>query len=240
MNIKEVPIIIPVFNQLTYLRNFINWMRWYLPENPIYVVDNGSTYGPLLDYYDQINGYYRVFVDRLGKNEFIENMKWFLSKLIPECKYYVISDPDIMPHPSTPMNFLEVFKEMIELGYHRCGFGLITDDLPDYLNGKATIVHNEQSLLSEPVMYYKGHPGYRAPIDTTFCLYNRDNGGWSAPMDGKSWGNCMRLFKAFHLGWYLPPVDQLNEEMKYYFSTCRRHIPGEPSAGSNNNRPEGV
>jgi hypothetical protein len=41
---KNVPLIIPVFNQVTYLRNLILWWRWYNPQSRIFVVDNGSNY----------------------------------------------------------------------------------------------------------------------------------------------------------------------------------------------------
>lgn len=240
-NIKNIPLIIPVFNQLTYTRNLINWFRWYYPENPIFIVDNGSTYKPLADYYNSIEKY-KIYFFTFSENNFISNLGRVLYfDIINNYDYYIISDPDIMPHPNTPPNFLEIFKDAIDnKGFHRAGFGLITDDLPKELNEREMIIGNENALLNKPIPLFfndKQYEGYMAPLDTTFCLYKRDNGGWSSPMNGNDWGNCLRLFKAFHLGWYVNP-NFVNEEMDFYFKSAKYRVPGEPSAGKNNNRPE--
>ena len=234
----KIPFIIPNYNQLTFLKNLINWIRWYYPnpvEYPIFIVDNNSNYPPLLEYYNLAT---TPTVIRNSENTFIPNLRKFIDEQIKgKYEYYVISDPDIMPHPATPKNFIEAFiSVMNEHKLHRIGFGLITNDLPDYLHEKAMIVGNEQELKSTPVSTSFGI-GYKAPIDTTFCLYSTKNRGWEAPMDGKDWGNCMRLFEAFHLGWYIDG-NNLNEEQKHYFSTSKYRVPGEPSAGCNNNRPK--
>lgn len=232
---KNIPLVIPVFNQLTYLKNLILWWKWYHPENPVYIVDNGSDYEPLKDYYNSILSWVYPY----GKNEFIPNLNDFIAKHIKgKYEYYVLSDPDIYPHPNTPPNFLEIWRDQIDNhGYHRAGFNLITKDIPEWLNEKEMILYNEGQLLNTPVMSHGPFMGYKAPIDTTFCLYKVANGGWSSPMNGKDWGNCIRLFDAFHLGWYIDG-DRLNPEMEHYFKTSKYRVPGEPSAGKNNNRPK--
>lgn len=239
MEIKNIPLIIPVFNQLTYTKNLINWFRWYCPENQIFIVDNGSTYKPLLDFYEKNREDIDIF--KMNVNECVLNLQTILKlKMYKDSGYYIISDPDIMPHPNTPPNFLEIFKDAIDnKGFHRAGFGLITDDLPEELNEREMIIGNEKELLNQPIPFFykdKRYDGFKAPLDTTFCLYKRDNGGWSSPMNGNDWGNCLRLFKAFHLGWYVNP-NFVNEEMDYYFKSAKYRVPGEPSAGANNNRP---
>jgi hypothetical protein len=173
------------------------------------------------------------------KNDFIPNLTEMIKEVVEkEFDYYVISDPDIMPHPATPPNFLAVWKTYIDnYNFHRAGFNLITDELPSWLNERAMIIGNEKELLVNPVLSYDGHTGYKAPIDTTFCLYKTANGGWSAPMGGEDWGNCLRLFSAFHLGWYIDG-ENLNPEMRHYFQSSKYRVPGEPSAGKNNNRPK--
>lgn len=236
---KNIPIIIPVFNQITYLKNLINWWRFYHPENEIFIVDNRSTYQPLLDFYKKgLDD--KTDLHIYSQNTFIPNMTDFINRFIKgKFDFYVISDPDIMPHPSTPGNFLEVMKGYIEnKNFHRAGFNLITKDLPLNLNERAMIIGNEAELLAgKEIVAYGGYTGYKAPIDTTFCLYTTKNSGWAAPMNGKDWGNCLRIFEAFHLGWNLDH-DNLNEEMKFYFQSSKYRIPGQPSAGSNNNRPK--
>lgn len=234
MNIQDIPLILPNFNQLTYLQNIINWWKWYYPKNPYYIIDNGSTYEPLIDFYDSLSV---DTVFRCPGNEFIPHLRMWLGENKPE--YYCLSDPDIMPHPTTPPDFLEIFMACIDAGFHHVGFDLITDDIPDWNTKKGWILGDEKALHSIATrISYKGiiYEGFKAPIDTTFALYANHNGGWAAPQTAEAWTNSLRLFKAFHFGWYLHP-QFINEEMKNYFATCKKFVPGELSAGKNNYRP---
>lgn len=238
MNIKDIPLIIPNFQQLTYLRNLINWWKWYYPENPIGIVDNGSTYQPLLDYYPTLDNT-KFWINLYDENDFVGNLNHYLNEFI-NWEYAVISDPDIMPHPATPPNFLEIFKHAIDhYGFHHAGFDLITEDMPDW-NPKQKWIQGDEAALKkkEVTIVYeeKWYLGNRAPLDTTFTLFKRDNGGWSAPMKPEYWDNSLRLFKAFHLPWYLKK-ENLNEEMKHYFATCLKRDDSLPSAGRNHFSP---
>ena len=114
-----IPIIIPNYNQITYLKNAINWWRWY-SDGEIYVVDNGSDSQELMNYYDYLTQVNHARVELYGENDFISNMTDIVSRISTE--KYVISDPDIMPHPNTPPNFLEVFEYCIDSGFHHVGF----------------------------------------------------------------------------------------------------------------------
>jgi len=60
---KRIPIIINNFNRLTYLKELIQSLEQRGYSN-IYIIDNLSTYQPLLDYYESCR--YRIF--RLKKN----------------------------------------------------------------------------------------------------------------------------------------------------------------------------
>lgn len=232
---KNIPLIIPNFNQITYLQNLINWWRWYNPENEIIIIDNGSTSEDLKMFYSQLRDIKVIF---FPENNCALNLKTFLETAGHE--YYVISDPDIMPHPATPPNFLELMKYAVDnLGYHHAGFGLIINDIPAWIENKANIQYNESQLLTVPVNFeYNGisYSGFRAPIDTTFSLYKKSNGGWHAPMSGEAWSNSLRIFEAFHLGWYIHP-EYVNPEMDNYFTTAKYKDYTAISAGKNNNRP---
>lgn len=239
---KNIPIIIPNYNQITYLLNMINWWSWYNPYGQIFVVDNGSIITDV--FYERMVDLYgpRVTIIRRSENNCVKNVRAVLDEhpLLKEFEYYVISDPDIMPLPDTPPNFLEIFKHAIDnLGYHHAGFGLNTNDIPDWFEGRANMLHDEMSLLTNPVSINfegKNYRGFKAPIDTTFALYKKSNGGWSNPQSAEAWRNSLRLFQAYHLPWYLHP-EHLNEEMKNYFSTAKYRIPGVTSTGVNNYRP---
>ena len=92
-------LIIPNFNQLVYLKNLINQWQSYHPDYDIYVIDNGSTYEPLLDYY---NSGIKAYIVRYKQNDFVGNLRSWIDTNKPE--WYVISDPDISIHPATPPN----------------------------------------------------------------------------------------------------------------------------------------
>lgn len=238
MNIKDIPFIIPNFNQLTFLRGLINQIRFYYPENPIEIIDNGSDYQPLKNYYESIKAV-NISTHLYPENDFVGNLTYFLERY--EWDYVVITDPDLSIHPASPPNFLEIFKAAIDNhGFHHAGFGLITDDIPAWNPKAGWIQGDERALLTSTVdIIHEGHRyvGHVAPLDTTFCLFKRDNGGWSAPMPGEAWSNCIRLFEIHHLPWYLHK-DHLNEEMKHYFATCLKRDNSLPSAGRNHYQPE--
>lgn len=226
MEIKDIPLIIPNFNQLTYLRNLINWWKWYYPNNPVYVVDNGSDYKPLLAWSKTVD-----FVSQYPDNDFIKNLNDFLDRSRPE--YYIISDCDIMPAPNTPPNFLEIFKSILDSGFHHVGFDLITNDIPEWNKKAGWIQGDERELHNRKQVFDIGgklYEGWRAPIDSTFCLFKRENGGWESPMRPEYWDNSIRIFNAFHLPFYLHP-DYLNDEMKHYYATCLRHDVTKPATG---------
>lgn len=242
MNVKDIPFIIPNFNQVTYLRNLINQIWWYYPENPIVVVDNGSTYEPLLHYYNRLESPQSptISVVRYPENDFVKNITQFIKDTFQLCDYLVLTDPDLSILPTTPPNFLEIFKAAIDNhGFHHAGFGLKTDDIPAWNPKAGWIQGDEKALLSTPVtIEHEGqeYHGWKAPIDTCFALYKRDNGGWQAPMPAENWSNSLRLFEAYHLPWYLHK-DYLNPEMQNYFATCKKRVLGAVTAGSNHYNP---
>ena len=233
---KNIPLIILSYNQPTYLKNLINWWKFYNPENEIIIVDNASTYLPLLEFYK--NPGEGITILHYTEN----NCRWNLKKALEaiKCDYYVVSDCDIMPCPDTPPNFLEIFKYCIDrLGYHHVGFCLKIDDLPDFIDNKPEILANETGFWNnKTTIEFKGkeYTGYRAPIDTTLAMYKKSD-GWENPMPVKKWDSSLRIFNSYHLAWYLSP-DGINEEMYNYFKTARYRIPGVSSTGVNNYRPK--
>jgi hypothetical protein len=235
---KDIPLIIVNYNQLTYVRNLANWWRWY-SDGDLYVLDNASTYQPLLDYYFQDK---ELHVQRCLENKAPENLRAFLDSFVHErYPYYVISDADVSPHPATPPNFLEVLKHAItDMGFHHAGFGLISSDLPAWSIDRVNTLRNEASMHTEPVtVTYEGqqYQGFKAPIDTTFAMFTIENGGWYAPMKIEDWTSSLRIFDAFHLPWYLDG-DRINVEMDNYFRSAKYRDHGPVSAGKNNYRPK--
>lgn len=238
----NIPLIIPNYNQLTYLKNLINWWKFYYPNNPVYIVDNNSNYKPLLEFYDKrFSEWNDINVLYHTQNDCRKNLAAAVEYVASKYEYYVISDPDIMPCPNTPPNFLEIFKKIIDSpNVHHVGFGLKIDDIPEWYSMRQEVINNETGFKQVPSTFFHidgvKYETKQAPIDTTFALYKKSNGGWASPMTPFAWTQSFRIFEAYHLGWYLDGSN-LNPEMYNYFHSAKKFVPGEPSAGSNNYRP---
>lgn len=236
------PLIIPSFNQPTYTRNLVNWWKWYRPDDLVVIVDNASDSPELLEWFDRAPRGVRV--ERCKENRLKENLKGFLdAEIRGKYPYYAISDPDVMPHPATPLDFLEFFVHCVEaLGYHHVGFGLIWEDIPTWVPPAI----REEALRNEAPLHAEGRAvqipwkggvvkGFKSPIDTTFAVYASANSGWESPMPPAGWDRSLRAFKAFHLGFYIP--EHPNAEMDHYFQRCRIRGDGGPPSGRNTYHP---
>lgn len=205
---ETVPILINSFNRLSYLRELVESLRSRGYEN-LYVIDNASTYEPLLRYYDE--AHLRVF--RLDAN-----VGYLAMWTTPVCDlfihdYYVYTDCDVVPAPECPPDFIARFQGALVRypDIAKIGFGLKTDDLPDGYAMKESVVEHERQFLAHPA-----EPGlYRAPIDTTFALYRPGAAGGS-------WLTALRTgepYLARHLPWYADSADPTDEEIIYQETT---------------------
>lgn len=231
-----IPIIILNYNQLAYLKNLIWWWKWYYPKNPIYIVDSNSDYEPLLEYYENNKVEFQTIYHK--KNMLWENLATTVKQM--EYDYYFIAPADMMPHPNTPPNFLEIMQYCIdEVGYHHVGFTLNVHDLPHFIENEEEILDNENRFSEVPVTIEhkeSSWPAYKAPVDATLALYKKSD-GWSHPMEPEKWDNSLRIFEAFHLPWYQHP-DYVNEEMDNYYKTCKKNKENKVSEGWNHYRPK--
>jgi hypothetical protein len=240
-----IPLIIPNFNQLYFTVNLINWWNYYTAESPVFILDNASTYKPLLEFYKN-NHFPNVEVIRCPKNNCGDNLRAFIDQRInPHYKFYCISNPDIMPHPATPEFFLDLFRHcIVDKKIHHVGFSLIIHDLPYYIDNHGLIQQKESGFwVRSRRIPFKDHnfTGYIAPIDLTFAMYSVDNGGWSFPMNPAHWGNSMRILQAYHFGWYISPRTNIAEHINYFRTALTREKcqkKGVKIKGVNNYKPK--
>jgi hypothetical protein len=163
-NYKKIPIIINNFNRLVMLKSLIASLEQRGYSN-IYIIDNCSTYPPLLEYYKSAK--YNVFF--LERN--IGMKALWISGIYKRFKnnYFVYTDPDILPIVECPddflLHFLEIFKKH-KLA-RKIGFSIKIDDLPECNLLKDEIISCEGGFFDYP----ENESLYRAPIATTFALY---------------------------------------------------------------------
>lgn len=209
---KNIPIIINNYNRLTFLQELIQSLtcRGY---NNIYIIDNKSTYLPLLDYYKRCP--YTIFYldENLGykalwQSEVFEKFK---------SSFYVYTDSDLELSDECPDDFMEKFLGILR---HyplstKVGFGLRIDDLPDCFVHKSKVIEHESRFWNNAV-----EPGvFRAEIDTTFALYRPFCKG-----EANVFHRVYRTgapYTARHLPWYIDS-NNMSAEESYYINSIKK------------------
>jgi hypothetical protein len=210
---KSIPIIIISFNQLFYLKQLVDFLKKHNYNN-IVIIDNNSTYRPLLEYFKEMESTLKIhkLKENYGHLVFWKNKQLFdtYSK-----GYYVVTDPDINPILECPENFIQYFKNILDEDYKvsKVGFSLKIDDIPD-----SNV--NKDKILKWESRYWKirrDDGNYQADIDTTFALYRP---GYMR--NEKNFIKGIRTqypYQVKHGGWYID-LKKLSEEEKYYIETC--------------------
>ena len=137
---KKIPVIINNFNRVSTLRDLISFLesRGYFN---IFIIDNASTYPPLLEYYK--NTPYKVFM--LDQN--IGYKALWRSGIYKMFKnnFFVYTDSDIVPVESCPDDFMLRFLEVLKKHplATKAGFGLKIDDLPEHFANRESVIEWE-------------------------------------------------------------------------------------------------
>lgn len=212
-NSKDIPIVINNFNRLTWMLQLIKALTSRGYYN-IYIIDNKSTYPPLLEYYKTCP--YTVFM--LNRNVGFKAL-WKCSDLRKRfCNdYYIYTDSDVVPSDYCPDNFIDyLFDEIKKRPLARkIGFSLRIDNLPDHYSQKDEVIAWEERYYTKITKDNL----YKAPIDTTFALY-RPHVGLSRSRYVKSYRTAYP-YQAEHRPWYSNTSNLSTEEM-YYISNIKQ------------------
>lgn len=205
---KNIPIIVNNFNRLTFLKDLLADLEKRGYTN-IYIIDNHSTYPPLLEYYKSCP--YTIF--RLKDNLGFQALdKSGISKMFRD-RYFVYTDSDIALQPECPDNFLEYFLKLLQHTspyVAKVGCALRIDNLPDYYANKQKVIEWETQFWEKPIQQNV----YDALIDTTFALYkpNMRVGYFDTLIKAK---RVAGPYAGIHQPWYLDSK-HLGEEDVYY------------------------
>jgi hypothetical protein len=186
----------------------------------VIIVDNNSTYEPLLDFYSML----KCEVVRLKEN--LGHKAPWLAGVVDSGDYYAVTDPDLdisMIPKDWPFLCIDGIRTY---GVEKCGFSLDETLVP---------TQNPAYLLDEFYKFPQGNPAvwgipleegkfYNAPVDTTFAVY--------APKVTKHHVSGIRTgrpYTARHLPWHLvldyDPKEQsiqipMDDEYYNYFKTA--------------------
>jgi len=166
------------------------------------IVDNGSTYPPLLEYYETTPH----VVELTGGNG-CSTVMWYnvpLREKYDISERFILTDPDLILD-GVPRDFLH----LLHLGLdkyswaEKAGFSLEIDDLPNTEVGRAARAH-------ETGMWSNRLDGqfYKAIIDTTFCMVRKIHDFPAV--------RTARPYTAKHAPWYYTSLDDIPPDELYY------------------------
>lgn len=207
----HIPVIINNRNRFTFLKQLVESMEKLGYKN-IVILDNDSTYAPLLEYYKSIP--YKVHY--LGKN--LGYKALWLSPVFNEYKrsWYVYTDPDMIPVDESAKDVVEqLYRVLMRFSkYEKAGVALKIDDLPDHYSRKKEVLTFEQKWWEKKI----DENVYEAAVDTTFALYRPYAMGAAEECPA-----CRLAGKYIfrHLPWY-ENSEQLSEEELFYRASVTR------------------
>ena len=205
----KIPIVINNYNRLEYLKILISSLEKRGYRN-IYILDNNSTFPPLLEYYKTCP-YNIIFLrENIGYDAIWKTKVYHRFK----SSYYVYTDADLEIDDSCPEDFMEFFLKVLKNHpfCQKVGFSLRIDDLPDCYKNKSKVITAETQFWENQTK----DGLYKASIDTTFALYRPFCKG--AANAGFEVYRTPKPYIVRHLPWYIDS-ENLSEEEKYYINS---------------------
>ena len=209
----SVPIFIQNFNRLSCLKNLIQWCLSAGYKN-IIIIDNGSTYAPLISFYREITSSASVEVVSLPRDT--SRFGLWEHRLLDRFKItgpFVYTDSDIVPDERCPQDVVKRLASILHNNpdIFKAGLGLRLDDLPSAYQFRKEVIAWERQFWRAPV----ARGIFRAKVDTTFALY-RPRSEFSINGIRTGWP-----YLATHESWY-ENLANPSEEVGNYLNTAWR------------------
>lgn len=194
----NIPIVVICWNNYFFVKNFVNQLKKF--PNTIILLDNNSSYQPLLDYYIKIKN---ELHDKIEIRMLEENYGHFvyitLAKTLPDI--YVLSDPDLELNENMPIDFVnQLLNISNKYKSYKTGCALSLEDkdnfidCPNYTGGKNIADWESQFWVNK--INDDNYELYDADIDTTLCLINKNYSNENKVI------RVAGDFKIRHLPWY--------------------------------------
>ena len=197
------PIHINVRDRIGDLKAFVAWLE-DAGYHRIVLLDQASTYEPLLDYLAASPHEVVRFDHNWGARAPWTASSWKR----PLGEWYVYTDCDLLPTDDCPRDLVAHLHELLERfpGFPKAGPGLFLDDVP-----WQTEKHRKwecEDLLAKEIA-----PGvFDSLIDTTFALYRPSSDFLLQAL------RCGPPFTMRHMPWYRPRLAALAEDDAYYLA----------------------
>ena len=207
---QKIPVILNSRNRVSCLRLMVDWLRKE-PMAEVIILDNQSTYQPLLDYYKTLD----CRVVMLDKNYGHTALYSWNGHHDLKSQYFVYSDPDLLPKEDCPSNVIPYLLALKKehFFFNKIGMMLETTDIPDHYKYKSQVINIHRNYCHNRLKNC-----FVSHVDTTFAMYDIEKTA------GKEhyMRNCLitsRPYVMRHLPWYVDS-NNLSEEDKYYAKTA--------------------
>jgi hypothetical protein len=199
----DPPILINCRDRVTPLRELVAWLE-RAGHQRIILLDNKSTYEPLLDYYAQTPHQVRRLAHNYGARSMWTSTQRELGN------WFVFTDPDIVPIEACPLDLVNHLRELMsKFRMPKAGPSLYLEDLPAEF--EEWVLLWEKALVSEQRRMHTDSLVYHSKIDTTFALYRPHQPfGLTAIRTGHP-------YLARHTSWY-SEGQPLSDEDSYYLA----------------------
>ena len=198
------PIYLTNMNRLTTTKNMVEKLFELNSKANITIIDNSSTYSPLLDWYEKVQNDINIIKHKtnLGPWTFFRSGYW------KKCKenFYCYSDADLELNPNMPYNWQEIMFEYHKKYEAKASLVLRLDDIPrNHLYDKINKHQSNSWNKTDEKNIYTGITDMTFSFDAKNCGYRYK----SVRLGGN--------FACRHIPWYLDP-NNISEEEKYYLS----------------------
>lgn len=203
-----IPLFINCRDRCDTVIELVEWAE-NLPHVAIYLVDNASTYPPLLHYYRRTLATVLFACENGGPRT-----PWrFVRDRLDHQPFYVVTDCDL-DLSEVPNDIVSVAAELLlqQTDLVKVGCALSLEGLPaDHIASARESVYWADDLKRRPIINGRELLAYAAPIDTTFAVYRADG-----PQG--SYDPALRLagdYTCRHRPWFYTP-NTLPDDERYY------------------------
>ena len=191
------------YNRLDLPRRMADYLADCSGITPV-IVDNNSTYPPLLEYYNTTPHKVERLYSNMGPCAV-----WTaeLPQKYGVDTHYIITDPDLIID-DVPRDFLHLLQTGLDRypWAKKAGFSLEIDDLPDTPLNRLVVNHERGAWTKLDDQFY------RAYVDTTFALVRGLIHDLIAIRTAKP-------YTARHAPWYYTRVEDIPADELYYIKT---------------------
>jgi FkbM family methyltransferase len=223
----NVPIVIISYNNYKYVKNMINQIEQILTVPKIIIIDNNSSCKYTINALNEYSQKYNVIRRNNNDGHNVWKSPEIYYHLLPD--KFIITDPDLQFNVNTPSNFIDIMIQLSEqYNTHKVGFALDISEPEKMFSYLFSCIgpYEDIKICDSQQQYWTNridnaeYELYVAPIDTTFCLYNKNY-----PCTG--FKNNIRIagnFTMKHLPWYID-VEGISRYSRYImYNNCDTSI----------------